>query len=275
MPPYVLNFPTKDHWRSVAKLADIIRGLEYLLKNYKEWGITSLAVPPLGCGEGQLEWWIVGPTLYRYLKRMDIQVTLYAPYGTPHEELKPEFLNEVPHTAGPRQSISESRVQPGLIGLVEILRRIEEQPYHWPVGRTIFQKIAYVATEEGLPTGLQHERSSFGPFARELKTITSRLINNGLISENRQGNMFEVKVGPTFDDARKVYAENLNQWEPIIEKVVDLFMRMNTHQAEIVATVLFAARSLERGRGSGKSKKSIFCPHNIKCWQICEYLNID
>jgi O-acetyl-ADP-ribose deacetylase (regulator of RNase III)/uncharacterized protein YwgA len=257
MPPYVLNFPTKDHWRSVAKLADIVRGLEYLLKNYKEWGITSLAVPPLGCGEGQLEWWVVGPTLYRYLKRMDIQVTLYAPYGTPHEELKPEFLNEAPRPAGPRQSISESRLQPGLIGLVEILRRIEEQPYHWPVGRTIFQKIAYVATEEGLPTGLQHERSSFGPFARGLKTITSRLINNGLISENRQGNMFEVKVGPTFDDARKVHAENLKQWEPIIEKVVDLFMRMNTHQAEIAATVLFTARSLERGSDNQPTEQQV------------------
>ena len=189
---------------------------------------------------------------------MDIQVTLYAPYGTPHEELKPEFLNEVPRISGPRQSISESRVQPGLIGLVEILRRIEEQPYHWPVGRTIFQKIAYVATEEGLPTGLQYERGSFGPFARELKSITTRLINNGLISEERRGNMFEVKVGPTFDDARKVYAENLEQWKPIIEKVVDLFMRMSTHQAEIVATVLFTARSLERGSDSQPTEQQVF-----------------
>jgi len=66
--PWVLNFPTKDHWRSVAKLDSIIHGLEYLLKYYKDWGIASLAVPPLGCGEGQLEWWIVGPTIYRHKK---------------------------------------------------------------------------------------------------------------------------------------------------------------------------------------------------------------
>ena len=70
--------------------------------------------------------------------------------------------------------------------------------------------------------------------------------------------MFEVKVGPTFDDARKVYAENLEQWKPIIEKVVDLFMRMSTHQAEIVATVLFTARSLERGSDSQPTEQQVF-----------------
>ncbi|MGQ9779784.1 MAG: macro domain-containing protein, partial [Bacillota bacterium] len=78
--PWILNFPTKDHWRSVSRLSDIVQGLEYLVKHYKEWGITSLAVPPLGCGQGQLEWRVVGPTLYRYLNAMDIPVELYAPY---------------------------------------------------------------------------------------------------------------------------------------------------------------------------------------------------
>src|SRR5437899_1683390 len=61
----IVNFPTKGHWRAVSKLSDIATGLEYLEKHYKEWGITSIAVPPLGCGNGQLEWKIVGPTLVR------------------------------------------------------------------------------------------------------------------------------------------------------------------------------------------------------------------
>src|SRR5438128_10256127 len=83
VPPWVLNFPTKDHWRSESRLEDIEKGLRYLLDQHRSWGITSLAVPPLGCGHGQLEWRVVGPTLYRYLKRMDIPVELYAPFGTP------------------------------------------------------------------------------------------------------------------------------------------------------------------------------------------------
>src|SRR5688500_8245710 len=67
--PWILNFPTKNHWRDVSRLADIERGLEHLELNYRAWGITSLAVPPLGCGNGQLEWRVVGPTLARALAR--------------------------------------------------------------------------------------------------------------------------------------------------------------------------------------------------------------
>lgn len=63
-PPQVINFPTKDHWKSVSRISDIEKGLQYLLAHYKEWGITSLAIPPLGCGNGQLEWRVVGPLIY-------------------------------------------------------------------------------------------------------------------------------------------------------------------------------------------------------------------
>jgi uncharacterized protein YwgA len=225
-------------------LENIILGFEYLLQHYKAWGITSIAVPPLGCGEGQLEWRIVGPTLYRYLRKMDIPVELFAPYGTPHQELQPEFLDTSSTSEKAQSTMPQPQwVQPGWVALVEILRRLEEQPYHWPVGRTTFQKIAFVATEEGVPTNLQYQRSSYGPFAPEMKSLVTRLVNNGLIREERLGQMFAVKTGTTFADARKAYAKEMAQWEAAIEKVVDLFVRMNTHQAELVSTVLFAARS--------------------------------
>ena len=48
LPPWILNFPTKGHWRSVSRLSDIIAGLEYMEQHYREWGITSLACPALG-----------------------------------------------------------------------------------------------------------------------------------------------------------------------------------------------------------------------------------
>lgn len=57
----IINFPTKQHWRSVSRLSDIVAGLVYLEQHYKGWKIRSLAVPPLGCGNGQLEWRVVGP----------------------------------------------------------------------------------------------------------------------------------------------------------------------------------------------------------------------
>ncbi len=94
----------------------------------------------------------VGPLIYRYVSEMNIPVEIYAPYGTPTKELTTEFLSKEPG-AFPQRKTVQSAINPAWVGLVEILRRIEAQPYHWPTGRTIFQKIAYVATREGLPTG--------------------------------------------------------------------------------------------------------------------------
>jgi O-acetyl-ADP-ribose deacetylase (regulator of RNase III)/uncharacterized protein YwgA len=251
-PPQIVNFPTKDHWKSVSRINDIERGLQYILSHYKEWGITSLAIPPLGCGNGQLEWRAVGPLIYRYVNQMDIPVEMYAPYGTPSKELTIEFLKQgAPAENQRNHGTVQSTMNPAWIALVEILRRIEEQPYHWPVGRTIFQKIAYVATQQGLPTRFVYQKGSFGPFCRELKNAETKLVNNNLLQEERIRNMFMVKVGPNYMRNRKDFNSSISQWAAIIEKTTDLFMRMNTDQAEIVATVIYAADSLKKkGNGS-------------------------
>ncbi len=245
LPPWILNFPTKEHWRSVSRVADIVRGLEYLERNYKAWGITSLAVPPLGCGLGQLEWRVVGPTLFRHLSRLDIPVELFAPHGTPAEQLDPLFLGIVPQaqaatTNGPEQA----RIDAASVALAEILARIAREPYHRPVGRTIFQKIAFFATEEGIPTRLDFAPESYGPFSTSVKPLLTRLVNNGLLVETKLGRMFRLDPGPTFTDACKTFADAISQWEPAIERIADLFLRMTTEQAEIAATVFYAARHL-------------------------------
>jgi O-acetyl-ADP-ribose deacetylase (regulator of RNase III)/uncharacterized protein YwgA len=245
-PPQIINFPTKDHWKSVSRIADIERGLQLLVTHNKEWGVTLLAIPPLGCGNGQLEWKAVGPLIYRYASKMDIPVELYAPYGTPPRELTVESLSQTPVTAHHRNSRTvQSAINPAWVALVEILHRIETQPYHWPTGRTIFQKLAYVATRQGLPTGFVYQKGSFGPFSRELKQAETKLINNNLLQEERYGKMFLVKSGPNFERVRKDFQVSLDKWMPIIEKTTDLFMRVNTDQAEVIATVMFAADSLK------------------------------
>lgn len=247
MPPWILNFPTKDHWRSVSRLEDIVKGLRYLEAHYREWGIESLAVPPLGCGHGQLEWRVVGPTLYRHLKRLAIPVELYAPFETPHEELKPEFLDQS-DGASAQAGLANApyRIEPGWIAVVEVLQRLEREPYHPPVGRTSFQKIAYFAAKSGIPIGLHFEQGSYGPYAADMKRRIAALVNNRLIREERLGRMLAVRVGPTYPDARKAYADAIQKWEPLIDRIADLFMRMNTQRAEVAASVHFAARLLEK-----------------------------
>ena len=240
--PWILNFPTKDHWRSVTKLSDIEQGLDHLKVNYQEWGITSLAIPPLGCGEGRLEWRIVGPTLYRYFNELDIPVELFAPFGTPQIQLDPDFLAQSPEFANRRPSAS--RIPAAWIAVVEALARIENEPYHWPVGRTILQKLAYFATNAGLPTELNFAQGSFGPYSPDLKGRITQLVNNGLIKENRTGKMFLITTGSTFEDARTAYQDDIARYESIISKITDLFLRMSTRQAEAAASVHFAAQTL-------------------------------
>jgi O-acetyl-ADP-ribose deacetylase (regulator of RNase III) len=257
-PPQIINFPTKDHWKSVSKISDIERGLKYLVAHYKEWGVESLAIPPLGCGNGQLEWRSVGPLIYRYAKQMNVPVEMYAPYGTSPKELTRQFLERRGEAFEGRTARNgESGLDAAWVSLVEIVRRIEQHPYHWPIGRTIFQKIAFVATSEGLPTRLNYRRGSFGPFSQELKSVEAKLINNGLLQEERQGKMFMVKVGPNFDRIRQRYTPAFDQWATIVEKTSDLFTRVDTNQAEVIATVLFAAQELDRAQDAQLSEKDV------------------
>ena len=255
--PQIVNFPTKEHWKSLSKMSDIERGLDYLLAHYKEWGVTSIAIPPLGCGNGQLEWKFIGPLIYSRAKQMNIPVEIYAPYGTSSSELTESFLEKAGEFANADNGMSRSErlpFNPAWVGLIEILHRIKKQPYHWPIGRTIFQKIAYVATQQGLPTGFNYQKKIYGPFSKELKLAESKLINNNLLQEERLGRMFEVKVGPSFEKARRRYKSLLNKYSSVIEKTTDLFMRVDTKQAETLATVIFTSAELKKSKKGSVSE---------------------
>ena len=89
---WVLNFPTKRHWRARSRLSDIVDGLDWLEAHCEEWGIESLAVPALGCQNGGLRWAEVGPLLFERLGRLGIPVELYAPLTASAEESTEEFL---------------------------------------------------------------------------------------------------------------------------------------------------------------------------------------
>lgn len=237
----IVNFPTKQHWRSVSRLSDIEAGLDYLEGHYKEWQIKSLAVPPLGCGNGQLEWRVVGPILLRHLKRLDIPVELYAPHGsTLLGEIQLDLLDQ----ADPQDSEQQWRLEPWLVAIAETVRRLESLRYHWPVGRVMLQKLVYFATVAGLPTGLEFQRGSYGPFSPDLKAAVGRLQNNGILTEHERGRMIEIRTSSALDDARTSYADQLAKWSDLIDQLVDLVARFDTTHAEIAATVHYAAQDL-------------------------------
>lgn len=79
--PWILNFPTKDHWKFPSKMEYIEKGLAYFAAHYKEAGITSIAFPKLGAQNGKLSWDDVGPVMAKYLGSLDIDIYIYIADG--------------------------------------------------------------------------------------------------------------------------------------------------------------------------------------------------
>lgn len=224
-------------------------GLNFFVKHFRAWGITSVAFPPLGCGNGGLEWATVGPLMYSKLEGLGIPVELYAPFGTPTMQLKEEFLGADQQMEFSVKGRRREKLRPEWAALVEVLYELEQQPYANPVGRTIFQKICYILTKQGVDTGFQFERKSYGPFAEEVKEAINVLANNNWVTEQQLGQMTALRVGPEYAKARAKLAEELKPFQRKIDKTVDLFSRIkNTDQAEEVATVIFAVQNLKQER---------------------------
>jgi len=260
--PWVINFPTKHHWRSVSRLADIQQGLTYLADHLAQWGVTSLAVPPLGAGSGGLDWATVGPTIYRHLDQLPIPVTLYAPFEAPDEQATVEFL--AAH-APSVQSPSNGRLEPGWIALAEVVRRVGASPHAWPVGRTRLQKLAYFATAAGIPTRFRFTEASYGPYADELKPALTRLVNNGVLTETTLGRMLAVQPGPSFTDAAARYHAKIAPHEQAIQRVTDLLARLDSDATELAASVHFATTALRSELGRTPSDLEVL--QKIQHWK--------
>ena len=78
-PPWIINFPTKQHWRGRSKMTYIETGLTYLIEHLDEWEISSMAVPPLGCGHGGLSWDDVRPRIAAAFDGVHTDVVVYEP----------------------------------------------------------------------------------------------------------------------------------------------------------------------------------------------------
>jgi O-acetyl-ADP-ribose deacetylase (regulator of RNase III)/uncharacterized protein YwgA len=246
----IVNFPTKDHWRSPSRIADVERGLDYVAAHVREWGVTSLALPPLGCGNGGLEWSEVGPLIYRKLHGLQMDVEVYAPYGTPAQQLTEAFLAAPAQMSMSGHGRRIEKLNPDWVALLEVLRELQAQPYANPVGRTIFQKLCYVLTEMGVPTGFSFGKGTYGPFSTDVKTALHELANRNWIQEKPLGRMVALRVGPQYEQDRSKFAAQIEAHQKKIAKAVDLFSRIkSTEQAEEVLTVLYASRQLKQARG--------------------------
>ncbi|MQB01658.1 MAG: Appr-1-p processing protein [Actinobacteria bacterium] len=156
-PYYIVNFPTKDHWRSKSRLNDIVTGLEDLVRVIQDLAIKSVALPPLGCGNGGLAWRDVGPLIQGSLAGLrDVDVLVFSPGGAPNPLAMP--------VRTPKPSMT-----PGRAALIGLLHRYAEPT----VGTTPLeiQKLMYLLQLAGEPLRLKFAKGHYGPYAESVNHV--------------------------------------------------------------------------------------------------------
>lgn len=237
----VLNFPTKDHWRSPSKMEYIINGLDWFVSNYNILGISSIAFPPLGCGNGGLSWDEVGPLMYNKLKDLPIDIEIYAPFGTEKNKLTSEYLSKN-ITINQVKGVFHNKINDNWLLVLQLVKHLEESEYNIKVGRTIFQKICYVLSRYGTDMDLKFKKGTYGPYSEDVKNMIMVLSNNNLIIEKEYGKMILIKVTNQFSIDRSKYSQRdiIN-----INRTFELFRRVkDTSQAELVTTIIFSFDTL-------------------------------
>jgi len=158
---YVVNFPTKRHWKGRSRYEDIEAGLLALIKEVKRLGIRSIAVPPLGCGLGGLDWRKVRPMIEAAFAALpDVRVLLFEPAGAPEPQAMPV------HTARPHLTVARAL-------LLKVMDLYAAMKYRLTLLE--IQKLAYFLQESGQPLRLRYEAGHYGPYAPNLNKVLETL----------------------------------------------------------------------------------------------------
>ena len=160
-PRYIINVPTKRHWRAKSRLEDIESGLQALAEAISTRHIHSVAIPPLGCGMGGLDWNEVRPRIEAALRAVpDVRALVFEPTGAP--EQLPTAAEAPPMTAG----------RASLIGLLDRYLRGSFEP-----SATLLElhKLLYFLQESGHDMRLRYAKAPYGPYAENLRHVMHQI----------------------------------------------------------------------------------------------------
>lgn len=159
-PRYIINFPTKRHWRGKSRIEDIEIGLAALVAETRARGIRSIALPPLGSGLGGLDWTAaVRPRVEAALRVLDdVQVIVYVPHGAPASDVM-KHRREVP------------KMTAGRAALVELMHRYLGGLLDPFVTLLEVHKLMYFLQEAGEPLRLRYKAAPYGPYAENLRHV--------------------------------------------------------------------------------------------------------
>lgn len=176
-PRWIVNFPTKQHWRSPSRLEWIVEGLQDLRRFLLESGVRSVAIPPLGAGHGGLDWNVVRAEIDRAVGDLEIDVTVFEPTRSYQNVAKRHGVEEL--TAS-RALVAELVRRYWVMGFECSL--LEVQKLVWFLDRSLSRE---VPTKN--PLKLTFEANKFGPYAHGLTKLLDKLDGSYLGCERRIG----------------------------------------------------------------------------------------
>ena len=156
-PKYIINFPTKRHWRGKSRIEEIETGLKALVEDVRRLGIKSIAVPPLGCGLGGLNWQEVRPLIQQAFAELpDVHVLLFEPKAAPAAKEMPVGTK--------RPNMTHARAL-----FIKLMEQYSTLAYRLTLLEV--QKLAYLLQESGEPLRLRYEAGIYGPYAENLNKV--------------------------------------------------------------------------------------------------------
>lgn len=226
-PKYIINFPTKRHWKGKSKIEDIEAGLQNLAQEIQSLSIQSIVVPPLGCGNGGLDWAEVRPLIERYLSQLpDVDIKVIEP-AHDISALKPE--SKKPNLTSVRALLIlaiNDYVLPGYeLTLLEI------------------QKLAYFLTLLGAPTNLKFQKGFYGPYDDKLNKVLE--IIEGTYIQGFTGDRSptaEIKLlSNAVEEAKAFLKTQETDYTELLKKLSDIIQGFeDPYGMEILSTVHFA-----------------------------------
>jgi O-acetyl-ADP-ribose deacetylase (regulator of RNase III) len=266
-PHYIINFPTKQHWKGKSKLEFIRDGLVDLVRQIERLKIQSIAIPPLGCGNGGLDWTVVRPIIEATFDQLaEVDVRLFEPTGTP-EPKSMEVRTKKPRMTSGRAAI---------LKVLETYRAL-----NYGLSRLEIQKLAYFLQEAGEPLNLKFEKHNFGPYSDTLRHALNNM--EGHYLRGVGDGVVESEIEPTESataEAEQFIQEHdhgdLARRVARVEKLIDGFQ--SPYGMELLASVHWVATQYPSagsvdavvaavGQWNDRKKLVLQRNHLISAWQ--------
>jgi O-acetyl-ADP-ribose deacetylase (regulator of RNase III) len=227
-PRFIINFPTKKHWRGKSRIQDIEAGLRDLVRVIREEGIRSIALPPLGCGNGKLEWEDVRERIIETFKALpEVTAQVYPPGNVPEPE-KMKIGTERPN------------MTPGRAALLVLMNRYVLPGYRLTLLE--IQKLAYFLQLAGEPLKLRFDKQKYGPYTETLHHILQRMEGHFISGYGDRSRHVSIALKPDAIRAAEQYLADSKDAQERFVRVAQLIDGFETpYGMELLSSVHWVA----------------------------------